>query len=267
MLVSQIAAASGKTRSLIGPLQPPNVRLADRLMSRIKKGRGPTDLWSLQQAAVWIETRRVPEHPIHRRIAPAAVQELHNALMAGTITASGSVDGGERRDILPREWTDYVLTPKQATFSGHHYTGAHGTPVVTILSIRSFPAAALKYHGRRSRVRIPSTASKGGEPAYHRVIHDVLLPREQVVRQWPSDRRSPLPDNRPSAVGSKAGLGAKALGIEQAIQQLWPNGIPQGLSAKDRNRRILVWLKSNGCSVPKSPERAIQRVLKARRSR
>jgi hypothetical protein len=236
-------------------------------MSRIKKGRGPTDRWSLQQAAVWIETRRVPEHPIHRRIAPAVVQELHNALMAGTITASGSVDGGERRDIRPQEWTDYVLTLKQTTFSGEHYSGAHGTPVLTVISIRSFPAAALKYHGRRSRVRVPSTASKDGEPAYHRVIQDVLLPREQVVRQWPSDRRSTLPDNGPTEVGSKPGLGAKTFGIEQAIQQLWPNGIPKGLSAKDRNKAILDWLKSNGCSVPTSPERAIQRVLKARRSR
>ena len=36
-----------------------------------KKGRGPAELWSLEQAMTWIETPAgVPQHPIHRRIAP-----------------------------------------------------------------------------------------------------------------------------------------------------------------------------------------------------
>jgi hypothetical protein len=56
--------------------------------------------------------------------------------------------------------------------------------------------------------------------------------------------------------------GPKTLGITHAINQLWPNKIPKGLSAKERNNKIIEWLKNEGCSVPKSPERAIQRVLK-----
>jgi len=61
-------------------------------------------------------------------------------------------------------------------------------------------------------------------------------------------------------------LGAKMRGIVEAIKQCWPTGIPNGLAAKERNRVIIDWLKSKGYSIPKNPERAIQRALKALRS-
>jgi hypothetical protein len=238
------------------------------VMSGNQTGRAPAELWSLEQAMIWIETPAgIPQHPIHRRIAPATVQELYQALKAGMITASGCVDGGERRDISAREWNDYRLKLKHTAFMSHYFTGSAGTPIIVVLSNRSFPAAALKYHGYRSGVRIPSASAQDGEPGYHRVITDVLLPREQVVQQWPSSGRSPLPDDRSTDLDSKSGLGAKTRGIAQAIGQLWPKGIPKGLSAKDRNRAVIDWLRANGCSVPTSPERAIQRVLKARLSK
>jgi hypothetical protein len=63
---------------------------------------------------------------------------------------------------------------------------------------------------------------------------------------------------------SKSGPGAKARGIEDAINQLWPDEIPKGLSAKDRNRAILDKIKQNGGSIPVDPARAIQRALKRR---
>jgi hypothetical protein len=61
---------------------------------------------------------------------------------------------------------------------------------------------------------------------------------------------------------SKSGRGAKTRGIEEAIDQLWPNGIPNGLSAKERNNAILGQLKVNNSSIP--GERMIQRALRAR---
>ncbi|MGA8696835.1 MAG: hypothetical protein WB689_23950 [Xanthobacteraceae bacterium] len=64
---------------------------------------------------------------------------------------------------------------------------------------------------------------------------------------------------------AKASLGAKSQGIEGAIEALWSGNIPNGLSAKERNTKIINYLVANGLSVPTSPERAIQRVLKARR--
>jgi len=64
----------------------------------------------------------------------------------------------------------------------------------------------------------------------------------------------------------KSSLGAKTRGIADAMSQLWPDGIPKGLSAKDRNKAITNWLRDKGCSIPANPERAIQRVLKDQRS-
>jgi hypothetical protein len=61
--------------------------------------------------------------------------------------------------------------------------------------------------------------------------------------------------------------GAKSRGIVEAIDTLWPNDIPKGLSAKARNKAIIEWLEQAGYSLPINPERAIQRALKARRSR
>jgi hypothetical protein len=58
------------------------------------------------------------------------------------------------------------------------------------------------------------------------------------------------------------GFGAKTRGILEAFEHLWPNEIPKGLSAKDRNKAVLEWLSCNSYSVPINPERAIQRVLK-----
>jgi hypothetical protein len=61
--------------------------------------------------------------------------------------------------------------------------------------------------------------------------------------------------------------GAKSQGIAEAIEKLWPGGVPKGLSAKHRDKEIVKWLKDAGYSVPINRERAIQRVLKAQRSR
>jgi hypothetical protein len=65
----------------------------------------------------------------------------------------------------------------------------------------------------------------------------------------------------------KSGRGAKTRGIETAIAQIWPQGIPDGLSGKDRDCQIGKWLQHNGCSVPRNVSRAVQRVLKAQGSR
>jgi hypothetical protein len=238
-------------------------------MSGNQKGSASAELWSLERAIIWIEMPAgVPEHPIQRPITPTTVQELHKALKAGLIAASGCVDGRERRDIAPGEWNDYRLELKHTIFAGHYFMGSAGTPIIAVLSIRSFPAAALNYHGYPSAVRLPSASGQDGEPGYHRVITDVLLLREQVVRQWPSAGGiAPMPNDHSSDLDSKSGPGAKTRGIEQAIDELWPKDIPEGLTAKDRNRAIVDWLVRNEYSVPMSPERAIQRVLKARLSR
>jgi hypothetical protein len=66
----------------------------------------------------------------------------------------------------------------------------------------------------------------------------------------------------PPALGRVSPQGAKSVGIKQAIGELWPSGIPNGLAAKERNNKIIEWLRKNGCSVSNAPERTIQRVLR-----
>ena len=73
-------------------------------MSSNQKSRAPTELWSLEQAVVWIETRAdLPQHLIYRWVAPATLQEVYQALKAGMITASGCVDGGRHQRTVPQK--------------------------------------------------------------------------------------------------------------------------------------------------------------------
>jgi len=202
------------------------MRCAEYPMLSSKNDRVSPKVWSLQQAAVWIETRAsIPRQPIRRRIAPTTVQELHRALKAGTITASGCVDGGERRAVSSEEWNDYRLRLNHTAFMGHHYTGSSGTPVIAVLSIRSFPAVVLKYHGYPSRVRVPSAQSSDGEPAYHRVITDVLLRRQEVMREWPETARTLSADDEQSGQSRAKNRPARER-ARNAIKELYPKGVP-----------------------------------------
>jgi hypothetical protein len=63
---------------------------------------------------------------------------------------------------------------------------------------------------------------------------------------------------------SNSGGGAKTIAIGEAIDQLWPNGIPEGLTAKDRNNAIISKSRENQSSLPANPARTIQRVLAKR---
>lgn len=85
--------------------------------------------------------------------------------------------------------------------------------------------------------------------------------REDVLREWPERSRPalaqptsniPLRHRRPIEEG-----------VVQAIRDLWPNGIPGGLKAKERNNRIIARLKENGASVPGDVSKAVQRALRA----
>jgi len=92
-------------------------------------------------------------------------------------------------------------------------------------------------------------------------------PPNPDVTDVPGGGRREHPDERASATSeAQSGPGAKSRGIDEAIDTLWPNDIPNGLSAKDRNKAIIKWLEQAGYSLPTDPARAIQRVLKARRS-
>jgi hypothetical protein len=196
----------------------------EMVMSSNQKSRAPTELWSLEQAVVWIETRAdLPQHLIYRWVAPATLQEVYQALKAGMITASGCVDGSERRDISPEEWPDYRLELKHTKFLSHYFTGSAETPIIAVLSIRSFPTTALKYHGYPSGVRIPSASAHDGDPGYHRVITDVRLRCEQVIKQWPGNGWvSPPQDRLPERAKSRPAFDR----AQRVIGEVYPGGIP-----------------------------------------
>jgi hypothetical protein len=65
----------------------------------------------------------------------------------------------------------------------------------------------------------------------------------------------------------KSGGGAKARGVEQALDHIWPDKIPEGLSAKERNSTVREWLIAKRLSVPNDIAKAIQRALNARQLR
>jgi hypothetical protein len=81
--------------------------------------------------------------------------------------------------------------------------------------------------------------------------------RENVLRNWSSQ---PAPhSDRPQDVKARP----IDRGIREAISELWPDGIPS-LTAKDRDQKILEWLKARGYSIPqgKGLPRAVQRAMK-----
>lgn len=68
----------------------------------------------------------------------------------------------------------------------------------------------------------------------------------------------------PVELSSKA-VGAKAGAIRQAVNQLWPLGIPTGLSAKERNAKLLERIEINQGSKPIVSPRTIERTIKEMR--
>jgi hypothetical protein len=216
-------------------------------MSGSQENRTPAELWSLQQAAVWVEVRADASQPIHSRIAPTSVKELHEALKAGRITGTGCVDGGERRTISPAEWNDYRLTLEYAMFPGNHYMGTSGAPLIAVLSIRSFPARALKSHQYKSEVQIPSANSPNGETGYHRVIDDVLLRREEVAQKWPAIGQAPAPDGPlPKRARRRPALER----AQEVIKELFPAGVPDQATLPNSTLRHRVSKKLKDGKLP-----------------
>ena len=91
---------------------------------------------------------------------------------------------------------------------------------------------------------------------------NVQVFRDDVLRAFSADEvarpyRRAIDKEAHAGRKTKSGPGAKARGIAEAIDQLWPNQIPTGLSAKDRNNAIIDQMKQNGGSIPRNPERAI----------
>lgn len=91
--------------------------------------------------------------------------------------------------------------------------------------------------------------------------------RKDVLELWPEHQKDAMLPAPPKIGPNSAQKRDKPIsdGIRLAINDLWPGGITAGLRAKERDNKILEWLKRNGKSIPANISRAIQRVLKAER--
>jgi hypothetical protein len=78
--------------------------------------------------------------------------------------------------------------------------------------------------------------------------------RDDVLRIWPVALAARRNKTAPITQG-----------VREAIDNLWPNGIPIALKGKHRDKQIAEWLKANGRSTPPPDAlpRAVQRVLQS----
>jgi hypothetical protein len=90
--------------------------------------------------------------------------------------------------------------------------------------------------------------------------------RIEVSRKGVLELCAELQKDAAASTPSEIGSGAISDGILLAIDDLWPDEIPKGLRAKDRNKKILEWLKDNKKSIPTDLSKAVQRVLRRARN-
>ena len=156
----------------------------------------------------------------------------------------------------------YRVKLKYSVFSNAYYSSSPGTLVIEAFSIQSLPARALKYHARRSGVRIPSAYSQTGEPAYHRVINDVLVSQIQVVRQWPSELREPASHSRRDSHKRSRPVRDRA---DAAITQLYGTHVPSQAELPNKLLCAQVCAKLKQSGLPEVSSDTILR--SARRSK
>ena len=85
--------------------------------------------------------------------------------------------------------------------------------------------------------------------------------RVDVLREWPERSQLQPPPAQTTSNTPPRRRRPRTEGIVQAIRNLWPNGIPVALIAKERDNEIHAWFKEHGVTVPENISRQIQRVL------
>ena len=205
--------------------------------------KGGTDTWSALREEMAAGNVRASGTPF-RRVADlqghaVETNEMAREIPAVEIASLRLWDDGDDKDCLvPEDWRV-----------------AHGSNWKNLLGYRNVQAF------RDDMLRVfEAEGSTPNVPDLKRLPEAVNSVMASGVMEDQAKQASVAPK-------SKSGPGAKAKGISEAISQLWPNQIPKGLSAKDRNKAIIDRMRQNGSSIPNSPERAIQRVLQAQQSK
>jgi hypothetical protein len=192
-----------------------------------------TQFWTLVEALRWIRTS-----VLGRSDQSRGVVELHEALKSGSVLATGSVDGQPRRSISAAEWYDYDL--RKIRFLNSYAPGKAATEFFEVVSKRVYPSKAINLDHRPAQIRVPSSQSPAGEVGYHRVIDDVLLSREEVIRCW-SENSSSSPISEVIQKRTRTAPAREAAAA--AIKELYPEGIPKFLRDDDLHDSVVRKLK------------------------
>jgi hypothetical protein len=101
----------------------------------------------------------------------------------------------------------------------------------------------------------------GGREVWHSDGGErIEVSRKGVLDLWPEQQKDATP-----STSLKPGSSAISDGIRLAIGTLWPDGIPAGVRAKERDNQIREWLEDNKKSIPTDLSRAVQRVIQRAR--
>jgi hypothetical protein len=160
-------------------------------------------------------------------------EELWRALQSGEISAIGSEGGRSHQKIASERWASLEIQP---VLQGREYVGAgqYGDSE-KIYDVRFLSKDLMQLwpnlspNGNRNlKVQTVSDVASGGQPL----------------------RSKPLPPKQAAA--------------NEAIEAVFPEGIPTNIAAKTRNKKITDWCKQKSIAIPS--DRVIRDVLSARRT-
>jgi hypothetical protein len=95
---------------------------------------------------------------------------------------------------------------------------------------------------------------ESGDKYYLDDGRDLQFCREDILRLWPEQQKEAAAPRRSSG-------GAKTVAVDLALAALYPGGVPEGLIAKERDKRVEDWLRDNKKSIPSNIAKAVQRGL------
>jgi hypothetical protein len=94
-----------------------------------------------------------------------------------------------------------------------------------------------------------------GDKYYEDDGTDLQFRREDVLKFCQEQQKEAATAKRPKS-------GAKTAAVKLALDALYPGGVPEGLTAKERNRQVLQWLKDQRKSTPVDIAKAVKMALK-----
>ncbi len=197
-------------------------KAAKEVVEQPERRLGRSSQWTIEQVAVWIESRSLVEaaRAFTRGAANSTVEELKDLLDNGEIEAIASVDAGRPEELSPSEWHHYKLEARWMMLAGTFRAGSRGTFSISARSYQSFRPGVLRDPSYPSHTLVPTEL--GPCEGYYRVISRIEFRRDDVLKLW-----SP----RPGTPGNEC------LPITQASAKEALPGRPRLTKTEEQSRR------------------------------